>query len=158
LSPSATADFRSKFKISRGGGRHFSRDLDTRAALKGEINGDESSEEEESEEEDESSEDDAPTAAEENAQLAPEMAAMNLKLGNTVDVGGGADGDDGMSRAERKAAKKAQSGKKVQIQEPESGSEEEQDQGVAKRQQESKEVAAKGKAKVAAADMSRRER
>lgn len=157
MSLSATTNSCSKFKISRGGGRHFSRDLDTRAALKGEINGDESSEEEESEEEDESSEDDAPTAAEENAQLAPEMAAMNLKLGNTVDVGGGADGDDGMSRAERKAAKKAQSGKKVQIQEPESGSEEE-DQGVAKRQQESKEVAAKGKAKVAAADMSRRER
>lgn len=83
---------------------------------------------------------------------------MNLKLGNTVDVGGGADGDDGLSRAERKAAKKAQSGKKVQIKEPGSDEDDDEDEGVAKRQQESKETAAKGKAKVAAADMSRRER
>jgi hypothetical protein len=117
------------------------------------VNGDESSEEEESEEEEESS-DDEPTVAEVNAQLAPEMAAMNLKLGNTVDVGGGADGD--VSRAERKAAKKAQSGKKVMIKEPES--DEEEDEGVAKRQQESKVQATQSKAKVAAADMSRKER
>jgi hypothetical protein len=117
------------------------------------VNGDESSEEEESEEEEESS-DDEPTVAEVNAQLAPEMAAMNLKLGNTVDVGGGADGD--VSRAERKAAKKAQSGKKVMIKEPES--DEEEDEGVSKRQQESKVQATQSKAKVAAADMSRKER
>lgn len=85
-----------KFKVARGGGRHFSRDLDPRYA---EQNRDESSSEEESSEEEE---DDDEVAH----KLAPEMAAMNLKLGNTVEIP--EDGEEEMSRAERKALKKKQ--------------------------------------------------
>lgn len=150
----------SKFKVSRGGGRHFSRDLDTRAALKGQVGNesDEEESEEESEEEESSDDDGRAGGADETAKLAPEMAAMNLKLGNTVEVGG-ADGEEEMSRAERKALKKAQAGKKVAIKEPDSEDEEEEDEGPAK-------VASKGvnqapKAKAApkpSAEMSRRER
>ncbi|ORY27781.1 casein kinase substrate phospho protein PP28-domain-containing protein [Naematelia encephala] len=91
---------RGKFKVARGGGRNFSRDLDPRKAL-----GAESSEEEDSSEEESSDDDDTtdPSNALATPSLAPEMAALNLKLGNTVAV---VDEEPGMSRAERKALKK----------------------------------------------------
>jgi hypothetical protein len=102
----------SKFKnFSRGGGRHFSRDLDPRNAAR-EINGESSSEEEDSDEEE--SGDEAQGAGPEPT-LAPEMAALNLKLGNTVALD---EPEVEISRAERKAMKKSQATKKVQIQEP----------------------------------------
>lgn len=80
-----------KFKPTRGGGRHFSRDLDDRMRP----DTVESSSEEESSEEEEDDE--------VEHKLAPEMAALNLKLGNTVAVD--EDGEE-LSRAERKALKK----------------------------------------------------
>lgn len=84
-----------KFKVARGGGRHFSRDLDPRFQQPVESSSEEESSEEESSEEDEV-----------DAKLAPSMAAVNLKLGNTV----AADEPDeeNMTRAERKALKKKQ--------------------------------------------------
>lgn len=91
---STHADIR-KFKVARGGGRHFSRDLDPRRAQPDVV---ESSSEEESSEEDEDEEVDV--------KLAPEMAALNLKLGNTVAVD--EEEEEEMSRAERKALKKKQ--------------------------------------------------
>ncbi|KAL7418751.1 hypothetical protein Q5752_006434 [Cryptotrichosporon argae] len=94
---------RGKFKVARGGGRHFSRDVDPRfrnAAGSG-------SEEESSEDESQEEEEDGPAA---EAKLAPEMAALNLKLGNTVEI---VDDEPEISRAERKALKKAQAGKKA---------------------------------------------
>jgi hypothetical protein len=131
---------RSKFKVARGGGRHFSRDLDPRVAERnalGETSEEESSEEEES--------DDEPSSNP-NATLAPEMAAMNLKLGNTEAV------DLEPSRAEKKAKAKAKAKnaeKKVES-ESESDSEESSEdellnphKATAKRQEE------KAKAKAA---------
>lgn len=136
----------SKFKVARGGGRHFSRDLDPR--FNKPVS--ESSEEESSEEE--SSEDET---AQQNEQLAPEMAALNLKLGNTVALDD-EDQEPGMSRAEKKAMKKAQGEKKVTIQEPEdSGSESDEEEVMPA-------PVPKGKAKVAKkaepVQMSRKER
>ncbi|AAW43005.2 hypothetical protein CNBD5290 [Cryptococcus deneoformans B-3501A] len=137
---------RGKFKVARGGGRHFSRDLDPR--FNKPVS--ESSEEESSEEE--SSEDET---AQQNEQLAPEMAALNLKLGNTVALDD-EDQEPGMSRAEKKAMKKAQGEKKVTIQEPEdSGSESDEEEVMPA-------PVPKGKAKVAKkaepVQMSRKER
>lgn len=81
--------------------------------------------EEESSEEEESSDEDVV-----EAKLAPAMATVNLKLGNTEDLN--APEEQEMSRAERKAMKKAEAAgksgkaaKKVQIiEEPESSEEE----------------------------------
>lgn len=84
-----------KFKVARGGGRHFSRDLDPRRAQPDVV---ESSSEEESSEEEEDDE--------VEVKLAPEMAALNLKLGNTVAVD--EEEEEEMSRAERKALRKKQ--------------------------------------------------
>jgi hypothetical protein len=80
--------------VTRGGGRQFSRDLDPRYSQQN----NESSEEESSEEEEE--EEEVAT------KLAPEMAALNLKLGNTVAID--ENDEDNMTRAERKALKKKQ--------------------------------------------------
>ena len=104
----------SKFKVARGGGRHFSRDVDPRNAIPNEDESEEESSEEESSEEEDVVE----------AKLAPAMATVNLKLGNTEEVGVG---EEELSRAERKALKKAEASgkKKVQIKEPESSDEEE---------------------------------
>lgn len=147
----------SKFKnFSRGGGRHFSRDLDPRNAAR-QVNGESSSEEEDSDEEEES-EDEAQGPASEPT-LAPEMAALNLKLGNTVALD---EPEVEMSRAERKAMKKAQATKKVQIQEPaESDSEgsEEVDDLLNPPKQAGKKQDVKPKAKAPAApELSRKER
>jgi hypothetical protein len=147
----------SKFKnFSRGGGRHFSRDLDPRNAAR-QINGESSSEEEDSDEEEES-EDEAQGPASEPT-LAPEMAALNLKLGNTVALD---EPEVEMSRAERKAMKKSQATKKVQIQEPtESDSEgsEEVDDLLNPPKQAGKKQDVKPKAKAPAApELSRKER
>jgi hypothetical protein len=124
----------SKFKVARGGGRHFSKDLDPRLAEQAE-----SSEEESSEEETDSDDDGLSGPA---ATLAPEMAAMNLKLGNTEAV---PTNEAEISRAERKAAKKAQAAKKAK-EEEESGSEESSDEEPAK----AKAQASAAKAKQAA--------
>lgn len=88
--------------MARGGGRHFSRDLDPRFSQPVES----SSSEEESEDESSDGEDEV------DAKLAPSMAAVNLKLGNTV----AADGpdEDNMTRAERKALKKKQADEAAQ--------------------------------------------
>lgn len=83
--------------MTRGGGRHFSRDLDPRYSAEQNNNESSSEEEESSDEEDEE---------DVTAKLAPEMAALNLKLGNTVAIDEDNDGE--MSRAERKALKKKQ--------------------------------------------------
>lgn len=153
LSPDAlffSFEFRSKFKVARGGGRHFSRDLEPR--FNKPVS--ESSEEESSEEEEESSEEDETV---QNQQLAPEMAAMNLKLGNTVALDDDEDQEAGMSRAERKAMKKAQGQKKVvTIQEPEdSGSESDEEEVVPAPAPKGKGKPAK---KVEPVQMSRKER
>lgn len=142
--------FCSKFKVARGGGRHFSRDLDPR--FNKPVS--ESSEEESSEEEEESSEEDETI---QNQQLAPEMAALNLKLGNTVALDDDEDQEAGMSRAERKAMKKAQGQKKVvTIQEPEdSGSESDEEEVVPAPAPKGKGKPAK---KVEPVQMSRKER
>lgn len=95
LEPALTAR---KFKVTRGGGRQFSRDLDPRFRANNPV--DESSSEEESSEEEEDDE--------VEVKLAPEMAALNLKLGNTVSVDEQGDDEDNMSRADRKALKKKQ--------------------------------------------------
>jgi hypothetical protein len=110
----------SKFKVARGGGRHFSRDLDPRLAEQEESSEEESSEEESSDED----EDSGPVAT-----LAPEMAAMNLKLGNTEAVP--VDGEQ-ISRAERKAAKKAQAAKKAKKEETDSEEESDEEPATAK--------------------------
>ncbi len=130
----------------------------------------ESSEEESSEEEDSS--DDEPVAAggsgSTTAKLPPAMAAMNLKLGNTEPVEG-----PEMSRAERKALKKAQSeGKKKVVgggaddDEEKDGEDEEESsedellnphKAMLKRQAE-KARAAKTPGKVVPAEMSRKDR
>jgi len=91
---------RGKFKVARGGGRHFSRELDPRRAEK---NPEDSSDEEEEDDEDE---DDGIHARSDSAtaQLAPEMATLNLKLGNTEDL---TKEQPEMTRAERKAILKA---------------------------------------------------
>lgn len=104
--------------MARGGGRHFSRDLDPRRA---QLDPETSSEEESSEEEESSDE-------EVEVKLAPEMAALNLKLGNTVAVED--DGEEEMSRAERKALKKKQAeeaSKKKAAAAPESDEESEEE-------------------------------
>ena len=119
--------------MARGGGRHFSRDLDPRLAEQ------ESSSEEEESSEEESSEDEGPGGP--SATLAPEMAAMNLKLGNTEAV---PVNEAEISRAERKAAKKAQAAKKAKKEE-ESDSEESSDEEPA---QAKAAAAAKAKAQV----------
>ncbi|KAK8846811.1 hypothetical protein IAR55_005899 [Kwoniella newhampshirensis] len=135
---------RGKFKVARGGGRHFSRDLDPRRAEPSESES--SSEEETSSEE----EDDGPSAAD-IAKLAPEMAAMNIKLGNTEAIE--IPEEEEMSRAEKRALKKAQGAKKVAIQEPEDSESESSDEEDAPK------PAAKGKAKVAPPpQLSRKER
>lgn len=133
----------SKFKVSRGGGRHFSRDLDPRRAIQGSSE----DEEESSEEETSSDEDEGPGSA--AATLAPEMAAMNLKLGNTEAVHVD---EPEMSRAERKAMKKAQAAKKVQ--QEESGSEESSEEEVQAAPARRAPAPAKGKA----AEQSRKEK
>lgn len=103
--------------MARGGGRHFSRDLDPRLAEQ------ESSSEEEESSEEESSEDDGPGGP--SATLAPEMAAMNLKLGNTEAV---PVNEAEISRAERKAAKRAQAAKKAKKEEESDSEEESEDE------------------------------
>ena len=89
--------------MARGGGRHFSRDLDPRKAQP-------AGGSDESEEEEESSDDDQVASGPNRANpitaavLPASMAGLNLKLGNTEPVA-----EPEMSRAERKALKKAQS-------------------------------------------------
>ena len=151
----------SKFKVARGGGRHFSRDLDPRKVIKNE---EESTEEESSEEEDDDDDDETPGRVDPaSAGLSKEMAAMNVKLGNTEEVVG-----EEMSRAERKAMKKtqaeAQTKKTVTIKEDENESEEDdeeedEDELLNPRKATEKRQAEKAKAKTAApAEMSRKER
>jgi len=111
-----------KFKVTRGGGRQFSRDLDPRFRANN-PEPESSSEEESSEEEEEE---------EPVAKLAPEMAALNLKLGNTVSVEEQEEDEDNMSRAERKALKKKQADEAAKKKaaakpKPESESEEEEE-------------------------------
>ncbi|GMK55434.1 hypothetical protein CspeluHIS016_0204900 [Cutaneotrichosporon spelunceum] len=86
----ASSRGRGKFKPSRGGGRHFSRDIEDR--MRGNMDNINS---EDSESESESEDDEV------EHKLAPEMAALNLKLGNTVAVEESE--DEGLTRAERKA-------------------------------------------------------
>jgi len=145
---------RGKFKVTRGGGRQFSRDLDPRRAVQPE------SESEESEEET-SSDDDEPSRSGPAVTLAPEMAAMNLKLGNTVPV---ESQESEISRAERKAMKKAQA-EKEKAKELEEDSDEEDDDDddllnpkmAAPKKQAVPQAKAKPKAPVVA-EMTRRER
>lgn len=111
----------SKFKVARGGGRHFSKDLDPRKAEPVSSDEEESSEEETSSDEDDLS---GPSAT-----LAPEMAAMNLKLGNTEAV---PVNEAEISRAERKAAKKAAAAKKAKKEEESDSEEESSDEEPAK--------------------------
>ena len=143
----------SKFKVSRGGGRHFSRDVtDTRRVLK---DGEEESSEEESSEEESSEEEEEETGP--APALSKEMAALNLKLGNTESVAGPE--DDGMTRAERKAAKKAQAegkaAKKVQIKDESDSEESEDDELLNPKKAADKRQAEKAQAK---AELSRKER
>jgi len=143
----------SKFKVSRGGGRNFSRDLNPRDILKGTVrDGDEEESEEESSEEESSEDDDQPQG---EVKLSKEMAALNLKLGNTEVIQEQPEED--MSRAERKAQKKAKADAKAKkgkqsSDEDESDSEEEVAAPKAKAQP------AKPQAKPQAAEMSRKER
>ncbi|EIW65478.1 hypothetical protein TREMEDRAFT_66543 [Tremella mesenterica DSM 1558] len=149
-------------KPNRGGGRHFSSAVTGRLD---QIRNRESSEEDDNEES--SSSDEGPTVPAPNpvAVLTPEMAALNLKLGNTVEV---VTEEPDISRAERRAKKKAQAEaaakkgqvtdgtgkKKVAVQESESESVEDEDKTVASK-------AGKGKAStqpVRAPEMSRKER
>lgn len=115
-----TTDPRSKFKPSRGGGRHFSRDVTMKAYGRNP----EASESESEEEEDESEEEE-----EEQVALTPAMAALNLKLGNTEEVA--QPEEEEMSRADRKALKKKQAeeaAKKKGTAGPKDGSEESEDE------------------------------
>lgn len=80
---------------------------------------------------------------------------MNLKLGNTVALDG-EDQETELSRAEKKAMKKAQGQKKVTIQEPEdSGSESDEEEVAPAPAPKGKGKAAK---KVEPVQMSRKER
>ncbi|WWC87082.1 uncharacterized protein L201_001968 [Kwoniella dendrophila CBS 6074] len=137
---------RGKFKVARGGGRQFSRDLDPRLAS----NQPSSEEEEESSEDDEDEEDvealNAAQHAAEVAALAPEMKEINLKLGNT-ELAEPEDSDEELSRAERRARKKAEAQgktnkKSVKIEEPKDSDEEsdseEEEQPKQQQQQQSK--------------------
>lgn len=142
----------SKFKVARGGGRHFSRDLDPRRAAQ-----EEESSEEESSEEESSDEDDVPAGP--TATLAPEMAALNLKLGNTEAVHVD---EPQMSRADRKAMKKAQAAKQSRKQQDSSsGSEEsssEDDAPAPQRKAAPAPAAAKPKPMPAPVEQSRKEK
>ncbi|TYJ54279.1 hypothetical protein B9479_005038 [Cryptococcus floricola] len=134
---------RGKFKVARGGGRHFSRDLDPRFNQEDEASESSSEEEEESEDE-----------PEPVVKLAPEMAALNLKLGNTVSADE-QNGEEEMSRAERKAMKKAQAAQKPIVEESESNSDDEEEKKPAPVSK----AAAKGKPKkVEPVQLSRKER
>ncbi|WVN85530.1 uncharacterized protein L203_100677 [Cryptococcus depauperatus CBS 7841] len=109
---------RGKFKVTRGGGRHFSRDLEPRF---NDVQASESSAEELSE--------DSQDEEDQTAKLAPEMAALNIKLGNTVAVNEDGEEGEGLTKAEKRAKKKPQ--KKVTIVEPEE-SEDESEQNNAR--------------------------
>ena len=147
-----------KFKISRGGGRHFSRDLDPRVAERDALN---NPQDESSDEDDDDSSDDGiarPSRPDPSAAILPkEMAGLNLKLGNTEVV------REEPSRANRKAMKKAQAKKQIVEEDSDDEEEEEDDddllnpqKATAKRQAEKEK--AKASVKPVAPEMSRKER
>ncbi|KAK1926513.1 casein kinase substrate phosphoprotein PP28-domain-containing protein [Papiliotrema laurentii] len=146
---------RGKFKVSRGGGRHFSRDLDPRDILKGNVRGSDDESEEESEEE-ESSEDEGPSQPQEQVKLSKEMAAMNLKLGNTEEIE--EDPEENMSRAERKALKKAQAEAKAKKNVGKAKKDDSDEESESEDDIQPLKAAEKPKAKFAAQELSRKER
>ena len=155
LSNGLIADDDSKFKVSRGGGRHFSRDLDPRDILKGNVRGSDDESEEESEEE-ESSEDEGPSQPQEQVKLSKEMAAMNLKLGNTEEIE--EDPEENMSRAERKALKKAQAEAKAKKNVGKAKKDDSDEESESEDDIQPLKAAEKPKAKFAAQELSRKER
>lgn len=158
-SQSSTLTPVSKFKVSRGGGRHFSRDLDPRIAERNRLNNpqDASSEEDEDIESDEdddihSRSDPAPAA------LPTEMKGLNLKLGNTEPVQ-----EEEMSRTDRKARKNSQAKKEAAEEDSEDEGDEDDDELLNPQKATEKRQAEKAKAKTAVvkpaiAEMSRKDK